>query len=349
MTIEVGKKIKQLRAYKGITQDALASYLNISFQAVSKWENGSAMPDITLLPKISTYFGITIDELFTLDQEAHFERIDNMLTHQHNISEQDQNYAKRYLSDLLTTIDSKEDPETLAKSHGLLAQLFNHRAKRDHEVAREHAKQALALDPLKKHYHVELVEAHGGICNDWNYDNKHALIAYYKTHTQNHPQHASGFMYLLNHLILDGRTHEARVALENLKQVRDGYIIPLYEGKIEKACGHHSRASEIWDQMVIENGHDWLAYASRADEYAKDGAFEEAIAHYEKSMALAQKPRYYDGFEAMAHIYEIQGKPAKAIEMWEAIIKLQQEEYNVHFGELIDGPRREMDRIRSQA
>lgn len=56
--------IKRLRTCKGDTQEQLAKKLHISSQAVSKWENGAAFPDVLLLPQISDYFGITIDELF---------------------------------------------------------------------------------------------------------------------------------------------------------------------------------------------------------------------------------------------------------------------------------------------
>ena len=40
MNVELGNKIKQLRLQKGITQDTLAKALHISYQTVSKWENG---------------------------------------------------------------------------------------------------------------------------------------------------------------------------------------------------------------------------------------------------------------------------------------------------------------------
>lgn len=59
----VGNKIKLLRTNKQITQEQLAEVLNISGQAVSKWENGSSFPDISMLPILADYFGITIDEL----------------------------------------------------------------------------------------------------------------------------------------------------------------------------------------------------------------------------------------------------------------------------------------------
>lgn len=40
MTLKIGEKIKQLRRTQNVTQEKLADYLNISYQAVSKWENG---------------------------------------------------------------------------------------------------------------------------------------------------------------------------------------------------------------------------------------------------------------------------------------------------------------------
>ncbi len=49
MTLYIGEKIKALRTSKGISQEKLAQYLNVSFQAVSKWENSNTYPDITLI------------------------------------------------------------------------------------------------------------------------------------------------------------------------------------------------------------------------------------------------------------------------------------------------------------
>lgn len=62
--MRIGNRIKELRKERGITQEQLAKSIGISFQAVSKWENNIALPDITLAPVLASYFGITMDELF---------------------------------------------------------------------------------------------------------------------------------------------------------------------------------------------------------------------------------------------------------------------------------------------
>lgn len=59
----IGKNIKRLRITTGMTQEQLAERLHISGQAVSKWENETALPDITLLPDLADCFGVTINEL----------------------------------------------------------------------------------------------------------------------------------------------------------------------------------------------------------------------------------------------------------------------------------------------
>ncbi len=58
--MDIGLKIKKLRKEHGITQEQLAEYLNISPQAISKWENGTAMPDITLANVIKMCYNIYI-------------------------------------------------------------------------------------------------------------------------------------------------------------------------------------------------------------------------------------------------------------------------------------------------
>ncbi len=68
MQIYIAEALKQFRAEKGVSQEKLAQYLNVSFQAVSKWENGNSYPDITLLPEIARFFGVTVDALLQTEK-----------------------------------------------------------------------------------------------------------------------------------------------------------------------------------------------------------------------------------------------------------------------------------------
>ena len=60
---KIGKFIKKLRKDNNLTQDELAKKLGVTYQAVSKWENGKSIPDIAILKDISTLFNVNIDEL----------------------------------------------------------------------------------------------------------------------------------------------------------------------------------------------------------------------------------------------------------------------------------------------
>ena len=62
-TVAVGKKIAALRKSRNMTQMELADQMGVSYQAVSNWERGNSMPDISKLPELAAIFGVTIDEL----------------------------------------------------------------------------------------------------------------------------------------------------------------------------------------------------------------------------------------------------------------------------------------------
>ena len=68
MNILIGRKIKELRRKRGISQKELANYLGISFQTISKWENDVAMPDVSLIPVIAYFFDVSTDELFDYER-----------------------------------------------------------------------------------------------------------------------------------------------------------------------------------------------------------------------------------------------------------------------------------------
>ena len=68
MNIRLGDKIRTLRKSKNISQEVLANYLGVSFQAVSKWEKGETLPDVTLIPAIACFFEVSTDELFDFNR-----------------------------------------------------------------------------------------------------------------------------------------------------------------------------------------------------------------------------------------------------------------------------------------
>jgi len=63
MNIYIDENIKRLRLERQITQEQLAAAMGVSCAAVSKWERGETLPDITLLPMLAHYFDVSIDEL----------------------------------------------------------------------------------------------------------------------------------------------------------------------------------------------------------------------------------------------------------------------------------------------
>lgn len=63
MTI-IGETIARLRRERGMTQEALAESMGVSPQTISKWENSTTCPDVSLLPVLADFFGVSVDDLY---------------------------------------------------------------------------------------------------------------------------------------------------------------------------------------------------------------------------------------------------------------------------------------------
>ena len=66
-SLQIGKYLSVLRKYYKITQDELASRLNVTRQAISKWETGVTIPDIELLMRLSEIYGVSINDILKAD------------------------------------------------------------------------------------------------------------------------------------------------------------------------------------------------------------------------------------------------------------------------------------------
>ena len=72
--VRIGKNIARLRKEAGLTQMGLADAMGISFQAVSNWERGQTMPDISKLPQLAAILGVSVDGLLGAEEAGMVER-----------------------------------------------------------------------------------------------------------------------------------------------------------------------------------------------------------------------------------------------------------------------------------
>ena len=63
--MNIGENIKRYRKMRGLTQNDIALVMKVTCQAVSKWETGDCMPDITRLPLLAKAVGVSVDELLS--------------------------------------------------------------------------------------------------------------------------------------------------------------------------------------------------------------------------------------------------------------------------------------------
>lgn len=338
--MEIGKKIKELRTAKGLTQEALAAELSVSPQAISKWETGLTLPDVQLLPQIAIYFGVTLDELFCLTDDNEIDRIQNMIWDCWMLPQGELERAERFL---LAKIAADYRAGTC---YCLLAQLHNHQAQQHHELAAAYAKQALERDPNVKDGHSELVEAMGGVMPDWCVRNRHKLIDYYKAFLTAHPESRNGYLWLLDNLIADNRLAEAEEYLAKLARVDDSWCVPVYRGQILRAAGKLSEAEACWRDVEQKYPDEWCVSLSLGDFAADAQDYDAAIAYYRKALAQQKAPRYVDGYESIAQIYEICGNYTAAIETYEEELAVFRTEWDSSEGETVDCVRREIARLK---
>ncbi len=322
--MEIGTKIKSLRQQRGITQEALAEQLGVSAQAVSKWERGTAAPDIGLLPELSVFFGVRIDDLFELSNKARMDRIERMLEHDGGIlSREDFDYAERFLKDLCA------DEPNNAEAIRMLVDLYLGRAAECHTKAEALCKRAIELEPTEKEGHSLLSFAAYGACWDWCCSHHYELIDYYYDFVAKNPDYKSGYFWLLDNLIADGRLDEAEQVVAQLVRFGDIYNIPMYRGQIAYMRGDWPSAEDQWQSMKDKWPDNWIIWSCVGDCYAKASRYDEAVEHYKKGAELEQAPRYTDNWISIAEIRTIQKRWTEAAEAYDRVAEIQIGDWNM--------------------
>lgn len=299
------------------------------------------MPDIQLLPEISVLFGVSIDELFSMTDDARIERIENMIEGSHFIPKKDFEDSERFLKEL-SCDESKKARATL-----VLAQLYSKRAAEYSEIAGKIGKEALLLNPDEKPAHNVIFDSDRGWYLDFNASCHVETIDFYKDFIKIHPENPRTYLWLMDLLIEDGRTEEAKEYLWKMDKIEHSMRTDLYLGLIAKAECDLPKALEHWNHMT-EEFDNWLSWSSKGDCLARLCRYDEAMSCYERALEIQEPPRYMDHPEAMSLIAEIQGDYEKAIEMRKVAIEICEKEWNITEGEWVDYHKREIERLKQK-
>jgi len=326
--MDIGNKIKLLRQKIGATQEQLGERIGVSAQSISKWETGVTMPDITLLPLLSSELGVTIDELFDLTTDQKLQRIENRLDIEENLSD---DVFREFDNLLKIQLEENEDRRRILS---LLASLYHHRAESYLSKVSKYAREAILLAPEIKDCQWLLQKAEGATMWDWNCANHSGVIDFYKKVIESDtvtPKTPLPYYYLIDNLIADHRTKEAEEYLNKcaaLPAYRP-FLTPVYKAYIALAEYDVKKADGIMESALSEFSDNAGFLFELAQYYAGKCDYEKAIAYYEQSWEAEsnQKPRFTDALDGIATIYVIINNSAKATETYDRLIACLKSEW----------------------
>ena len=337
--MEMGKEIRRLRNARGLTQEALADALNVTAQTISKWECGNSIPDVQMLPEIAVYFGVTIDQLFAMTPEQQMERIENHIYDRGMFDEAE----KRQLEQQLDVI--AENPAYAGRAKLLLTKLYNHQAEQYRLLAVESGKQAVELTAGDREAVSELANAWGSYIPDWNVRNHHALIEWFSDYCRRNPKNRAALMWLLDNLIDDRRLAEARNWLEKLAALDNSFRTPMYRYQIAVAAGDNDEAEKQSCELEKLADSEWCCAITLGDIYTQRQEYDKAIAWYRRGQVLQPAPKFTDSARSIAHICEIRGDKAGAIEAYREELRLLREDWGIVSGEVREEVERAIQRL----
>lgn len=348
--MNIGNQIKALRLRRGVTQEAMAQHFGITAQAVSKWECGSSVPDMGMLPGLSAYFGVSIDELFALSDDIRVDRIQNMLWDVRFLNPSDVANERQFLLDMGRREPKNGDP------HCMLAQLELHLAKEHNVRAEEYALESISRDccDCTNRY---LALAMGGKRVEPRFNTHNALISYYKTIIDREPDELTTYDHLITQLIDDHRLTEAKRYCAEMSRRCDSFpaekedrryfcfITSVVQIKVALACGEIKEAKAMWEDFEKRYPDNWEAvywignFQTQLEEYTA------AKESYRRSIGLLKAPRYVDPIDALAQVCEMDDDIEGAIAAKKLELEIADKDWGDTTGESIDCIRREINRL----
>lgn len=338
MEFHFGETIKKLRLDKGVTQEDVADYVGVSFQAVSKWETDTTMPDITLLPRLAMFFGVRIDDLFAVNTDEELSRIDHMLEHE-TLTDQNVAYAKQILDTVLR--DHPDDVGAIKR----YARLYLSRTNRDMLTAGRMLEHAMSLTPLDPEIYTLYRQTRGGDMSVVR-SGHNRFIRTCEPYARKYPQNTKLYELLIEAMIEMRYFDRANAMLALMHPAdEDRRSLPdILRGDVALAQGDPETAKQLWN-AVDPNSHK--GQYEVGERFSRIGEYDAAITCFERSFSLATPPRDLSAVYSLAFLYTKLGRTADAISCWQRILDVLAADHNITDGETVDWAHREIQKLRT--
>ena len=319
MDFNMGNVIRRLRTEHSVTQEELAAHLGISFQAVSKWETGTTMPDITLLPRLAAFFGVRIDELFSVTHEDELERIDNMLRRE-AMTDANYAYAKRVLDRILE--ENRQDTGAMKR----YANVYLAKTNTDLLAAGRLLEKAMELTPLDEEVYSLYRAVRGGgeyeqhSGNDW-------FIRVCEPYARKYPQNSNLYRMLIEAMISKKYFDRAEELLSAVSfEGENRYMKEILLGDILLAKGEEQKARETWNGIPKD---DWLGQSEAGERFNRLNDYDKAIECFNNAYSAQPAPHKLDMVYSLAFLYKKLGRYAEAKRAWKLIAETLITEYGM--------------------
>lgn len=282
MNMAINDNIRSLRLRKRLSQERLGELLNVSGQAVSKWEQGITSPDISLLPALAECFGVTIDSLFQGTDARRYPGYGNernellaLYTGEGGTDEDFRRASDAFGEVILKGMATTED----YVSYGILHQT---RSRRDAEIALHYYHRAIEegngkrdLSWMLAHQQITNMLAQLGRLED--------AVSEHRSWCDAEPECAWAHVSYAYALSRAGRLEEAYAEVaEALYLAPDDGNVQTMAGDLCAQTGRYDEALSHWDRAFVCEPSSISCLFSKAELFASVGQPDKAIAQFEE-------------------------------------------------------------------
>ncbi len=339
--MKIGNRIKELRTRRGLTQEALALAFGVTPQTVSKWECEINFPDVSLLPELSVFFGVSIDSLFSLTRADKLERIDNRISEAGLLDDDEVGQIEEILK------ESVSDPGSKALALTLLAKLYNHQADACLKIASEYAAEAVEASDGSAESLKQFGRSNSSAVFGIKDSSHRKLIAYLREYLSRNPDSADACAMLIDNLVADARIKEAYLWTEHLLKIDGTYRALVYRYNIFALTGDDASALAAIALLEETYADSPDALISLADIYMKRAEYDKVIRGALKASDRYPSPKQTGPLLVAAHVSELLDRSQDAVSYYRDALKILKEDWGIVSGERVDDIRKEIKRLSS--